>query len=79
MGFHLSQVARYYVTHQTELYGPPISDYALSIWKYDLGSAENRQIGNFKWNPQTAQGSFEVRDSQTDAEVLQLSNCIITE
>ncbi len=66
---------RYYGTHQTELFESPMG-FDLSIWRYDLLSDDNAQIGSFAWNAQSAKGNFVVRESQTEVEESVLTNCI---
>ncbi len=60
------QPIHYYVTHESRLYSH--QQINIPIWRYDVGSAGNTQIGFFQWNRAQGTGVFSV-------EELRITNC----
>lgn len=66
---------RFYVTDTTELVQGPDLKWPLNIWRYEIGSQENENIGQFVWDEPTNGGLLK-SSSSNEVEELQLSNCI---
>ncbi|MBK8202699.1 MAG: hypothetical protein IPK68_10420 [Bdellovibrionales bacterium] len=67
---------RYYVTHETELFVSPDNFYSLTIWAYDVGSNDNKQIGKFTWEASSGTGALS-SSGMGDVEELVLSSCVL--
>jgi hypothetical protein len=66
---------RYYVSHEVELLESPDRSRSLSLWRYDIGSQGNQEIGGFNWDETSQTGSLSASGWNSEVEELQLSNC----
>jgi len=65
----------YYVTDATDLIQGADLKWLLNIWRYEVGSQENKKIGKFEWDETSNGGSLKSL-SGNEVEELLLSNCI---
>lgn len=66
---------RFYVTDATGLLQGPDMKWLLNIWRYEVGSQGNKNIGRLEWDDAANGGSL-MSISGNEVEELQLSNCI---